>query len=61
VNYITINVDKKFLIRGTLIVAMLLSHSLLYKHAYNKGMQTAFTYIMDKLGAASPSTSPSSI
>jgi hypothetical protein len=59
VNYITINVDKKFLIRGALIVSMLMSHTLLYKHAYNKGMTAAFEYIMSKLGGDKASTSSS--
>jgi hypothetical protein len=38
---------------------MLMSHTLLYKHAYNKGMTAAFEYIMSKLGGDKASTSSS--
>jgi hypothetical protein len=49
-NYITINVDRKFLIRTSLVVFLAASHMFVYKHAFNKGMQTAFNYIMEKMG-----------
>lgn len=55
-DYITINVNKKFLIVVTVIATSLSGSYYWGKYQYSKGVEDAVEYVMKTLGAETPSS-----